>query len=88
MKSITYFYLKGCPYCAKADQMLAQLKEEKPEYNKLEIHYIDENSNPEYCDLMDYMYVPCFYVDGVNCLEGRTVTKEQIGAVLDKALED
>ena len=88
MKSITYFYLGGCPYCAKADELLAQILEEKPEYKKLKIHYIDENTNPEYCDLMDYMYVPCFYVDGINTLEGRTVTKEQIESVLKKALED
>lgn len=88
MKSITYFYLEGCPHCAKADELLAQLKEENPEYSKLEIHYINENTNAEYCDLMDYLYVPCFYVDGVNCLEGYRITKEQLQAVLDKALED
>ena len=88
MKSITYFYLEGCPHCAKADRMLAQLKEENPEYSKLEIHYINENTNAEYCDLMDYLYVPCFYVDGVNRLEGRTLTKEQIQSVLDMALKD
>ena len=88
MKSITYFYLGGCPYCAAADELLAQLLEENPEYKKLKIHYIDENSNPEYCDLMDYMYVPCFYVDGVNSLEERRPTKEQIEAVLEKALKE
>ena len=88
MKSITYFYLGGCPNCAKAGEILAQLMEEKPEYKKLEIHYIDENTNAEYCDLMDYLYVPCFYVDGVNRLEGRPLTKEQIQSVLDMALKD
>ena len=86
MKSITYFYLQGCPICRKADGYLAQLMEENAEYKKLDIHYIDENKNPEYCDLMDYMYVPCFYVDGINRHEGK-VTKEQLQAVLDMALK-
>ncbi len=87
MKSITYFYLQGCPFCKKADGYLAELMEENPNYKKLEIHYIDENKNPEYCDLMDYYYVPCFFVDGENRREGR-LGKERIKAVLDFALED
>lgn len=86
MKSITYFYLKGCPHCKKADDMLARLMEENLQYKKLEIHYIDENANPEYCDLFDYFYVPCFYVDGVKKHEG-VAKKENIKAVLDWAME-
>ncbi len=86
MKSITYFYLQGCPHCKKADLLLSELIGENPEYKKLEIHYIDENKNPEYCDLMPYYYVPCFFVDGENRHEGK-VTKEQVKAVLDFALE-
>ncbi len=86
MKPITYFYLQGCPHCAKADAFLRELLEENPKYKNLEIHYIDENKNPEYCDLMDYFYVPCFYVDGVNRHEGR-VTKEDVQKVLDFAME-
>lgn len=85
MKSITYFYLKGCPHCKKADDILKELMDENPQYKQLEIHYIDENANPEYCDLMDYYYVPCFYIDGVNRHEGR-VTKEIVQKVLDEAM--
>ena len=47
--------------------------------------YIDENANPEYCDLMPYYYVPCFFIDGVNKHEGR-VTKEIVQKVLDEAM--
>ena len=86
MKSITYFYLEGCPHCRKADGLLEQLMEENPKYRQLEIHYIDENKNPEYCDLMDYFYVPCFFVDGENRHEGR-ITKEKLQEVLDFASE-
>ncbi|MBQ5326103.1 MAG: thioredoxin family protein [Oscillospiraceae bacterium] len=86
MKSITYFYLKGSPECKNADEILAQLLKENPEYSRLEIHYIDENTNPEYCDLMDYLYVPCFYVDGINRHEGK-VTKETVRQILELAME-
>ena len=86
MKSITYFYLKGCPDCKNASDMLAQLLEENPQYKNLEIHYIEESANMEYCYMMDYYYVPCFFVDGVNRHEGK-LTKEKLMQVLDLALE-
>ena len=57
MKSITYFYLKGCPHCKKADAILKELMEENPQYNQLKIHYIEETENMEYCDMMAYYYV-------------------------------
>ena len=86
MKSITYFYLRGCPFCKKADAILKELMEEKPQYKNLEIHYIEETENMEYCDMMDYYYVPCFFVDGVNRHEGK-VTKEIVQKILDEAME-
>ncbi len=86
MKSITYFYLRGCPFCKKADAILKELMEENPQYRNLEIHHIEETENMEYCDLMDYYYVPCFFVDGVNRHEGK-VTKEIVQKILDEAME-
>ena len=86
MKSITYFYLRGCPFCKKADAMLKELLEENPQYRNLEIHHIEETENMEYCDLMDYYYVPCFFVDGVNRHEGK-VTKEIVQKILGEAME-
>ena len=85
MKSITYFYLKGCPFCKKADDLLKELLEENPQYKQLKIHYIEETENMEYCDLMDYFYVPCFYIDGVNRHEGK-ITKEALQKILDEAM--
>lgn len=85
MKSITYFYLNGCPFCKKADDMLQELMEENPQYKQLKIHYIEETENMEYCDLMDYFYVPCFFVDGVNRHEGKA-TKETLQKILDEAM--
>ena len=85
MKKIDYFYLKGCPYCKKADEMLEQLLEENPQYKKLEIYRIEESTNMEYCSMMDYFYVPCFFVDGINRHEGK-VTNEALQKVLDEAM--
>lgn len=86
MKSITYFYLDGCPYCRRADKMLEKLIASTAEYAHLEIHRIDENKNAEYADLFDYFYVPCFYVDGVKMHEG-IATEEKIKAILDAAVK-
>ena len=86
MKSITYFYLKGCPHCKKADGILKELMEENPQYSQLKIHYIEETENMEYCDMMAYYYVPCFFVDGVNRHEGK-VTKEIVQKILDEAMK-
>ncbi len=86
MKSITYFYLNGCPYCKKASQYLSELMEENPQYKNIEIHHIEETENMEYCDLMDYFYVPCFFIDGVNRHEGK-VTKEIVQRILNEAME-
>lgn len=86
MKDIMYFYLRGCPYCHKADDMLAQLLSENEEYKKLRISKIEESTNAEVADLFDYYYVPCLYVDGEKKHEG-VATKEKLKAVLDFALE-
>jgi glutaredoxin len=32
MKEITYFYLKGCPYCPKADVLIERLVQENPRF--------------------------------------------------------
>ena len=86
MKSITYFYLKGDSGCRQADELLAGLMKENPRYANLEIHYIEESANMEYCAMMGYFYVPCFFVDGINRHEGR-ITQEKLKQILDSAME-
>ena len=38
MKEITYFYLTGCPYCRMADEMIAELVKETPEFADITIN--------------------------------------------------
>ena len=42
MKQIDYFYLAHCPHCKKADQMIADLQAQHPEYRNIEIAKIYE----------------------------------------------
>ncbi|MEG1781756.1 MAG: thioredoxin family protein [Oscillospiraceae bacterium] len=86
MKDIMYFYLRGCPYCHKADAMVAELIAEDERYRQIRISAIEESANMAVADLFDYYYVPCFYVDGIKKHEG-VPTKEKIRAVLDEALK-
>ncbi|MBF1027700.1 MAG: glutaredoxin, partial [Lachnospiraceae bacterium] len=54
MKELTWFYMKGCPYCAQAGRALEELKKGNPSYENVSIHQIDENAEPETADKYDY----------------------------------
>ena len=87
MKQIDYFYLAHCPHCKKADQMIADLKAEHPEYCNIEIAKIEERQNPLIAEKFDYFYVPCMFIEGKKIHEG-VPTVEKIEAVLKAAMED
>lgn len=86
MKQLRMFYLSDCPFCKKAEGFLKELVTENPEYGKMEIERIEESQHPEIADLMDYYFVPTYYMDGEKLHEG-IITKEKLKEVLDKALE-
>ena len=86
MSKITFFYLKHCPHCKKADRMIAQLCKEHPEYKEVEIAKVEERENPLIADKFDYFYVPCFFINGEKVLEG-VPTLEGVENALKKALE-
>ncbi len=86
MKEIIYFYLKNCPYCRMADDMIAELVDENPEFADIPIKKIEESENPEIADKYDYYYVPCFWIGSHKLHEG-VPTKEKIRNVLAAALE-
>lgn len=83
---VVMFYLKNCPYCKRADMYIQQLCWENPKYKQIEIARIDEKENPLHAAKYDYFYVPCFYINEVKQFEG-AASKEDVKAVLDKALE-
>ncbi len=81
MKEITYFYLAGCPFCRKADKLIAELIEENPELAGIPITKIEETQNAEIAETYDYFYVPCLWIGKKKLHEG-AATKEQIRKVL------
>ena len=74
-----------CPHCQKAISLVAELKEENPQYSGIEITMIDEKLNAEEAEKYDYYYVPTYFVDGVKIHEGK-VEKEDIERVLQAAI--
>ncbi len=69
------FTSSWCPYCQKANRYIKQLIEDHPEYQKIELAFIDENKEAKVAAQYDYYYVPTFYVDGVKVHEGPTTEK-------------
>lgn len=64
MKELKIFYLENCPYCRKAKDALNELKTEDPDYEKVNIKWIEETRSPELADSYDYYRVPSiFYGD-------------------------
>ena len=61
MEKLTVFYLDGCPYCRNARKAFGELAEEKPEYGKVSVEWVEENQHPEIVEGHDYYYVPTIY---------------------------
>lgn len=85
MKKVKMMYLKTCPHCKKAFQMVEELKEKYPELRVVEIETIEENDEAQKTEGYDYWYVPTYFVDDVKFLEG-IPTIEQVEAVLRAAM--
>ena len=86
MKEITYFYLKHCPHCRKADEIIETLKTEHPEYAGIPITKIDEQKESEIADQYEYFYVPCLWIGDRKIHEG-VPTTEKIETALRLAME-
>ena len=91
MKSITYFYLAGCPYCRHADRAIEELTAENPEYGKVPVEKINEALHPMLVAKYDYYYVPTMFVDGTKAYEadpgqGYEEIKEKVREVFELAL--
>lgn len=87
MKEITHFYLKGCPHCRKADELIAELADENPQFGDIPINKIEERENPEIANTYDYYYVPCLWIGNRKLHEG-VPTKEKIRKAIEAALEE
>lgn len=82
---LTYFYLKSCPYCRRADEMIARLMQEEPAFREVETEKIEETEHPEIAETYDYWYVPCFFLGKEKLMEG-VPTEEKIRTAFARAL--
>ena len=86
MKEITYFYLKNCPYCRQADQMIQNLLMREPRFSAISIKKIEEREHADIADQYDYYFVPCFYIGEKKMMEG-VPTPEKVRETLLSALD-
>lgn len=86
MKKITMFMFASCPHCQRALALMAQLKEEHPNYAQIPFEMVDEQLDPVRAEQYDYWYVPSYFVGDEKLHEG-TATKEQIQNVFEAALQ-
>ena len=85
MKPIVMIILENCPHCKNARRWMEELKQEKPQYQVLQVEMIDEKLHPEVIQTYSYYYVPTYYVDGIKVHEG-VPTKEIVCSVFEQAL--
>ena len=87
MKDLLYFYLRGCPHCKKADQYIAELVAENPDFAAVNITKVEEWQNASLAREYHYHYVPCLWIGNEKLHEG-VPTKEKIRACLAAAVKE
>lgn len=92
MKKVTYFHLPTCPYCIRADKILAELIAERPEFAAVEFERINEMEQPELADQYDYYANPSMFIGKEKIYECRLFespdeTRRHVLEVLERAME-
>lgn len=85
MEKITMFYLKSCPHCHRAFELIDELIAEHPEYKEVVLDLIEENEEPDKAKGYDYWYVPTLFVDDEKIMEG-VPKKSQVEEAFQVAL--
>ena len=85
---ITEFVLAGCPYCAQARELIAELRAERPELYAVKIDVVDESVESELADRYDYYRVPSFFIGErklyeANPLWSRAEAKRRLREMFD-----
>ena len=93
MKNVEIFILSACPYCVKAKNAVAALKNESENYARVPVKWINESKEADYANEHDYYYVPSVYYEGKKYFEahpGDSLEKIKGGikAAFDKAVYD
>ena len=91
MKEIEIFYLSSCPYCRNARKAIAELCEEKPAYDSLQLKWIEESEQPAIAEQYDYYSVPSLFYKGEKLYEAHfthsyDVIKEHIRGAFEQVL--
>ena len=91
MKEIEIFYLSSCPYCRNARKAIAELCEEKPAYDSLQLKWIEESEQPAIAEQYDYYSVPSLFYKGEKLYEAHfthsyDVIKEHIRSAFEQVL--
>ncbi len=87
MKKVTFFYVKGCPYCAQARKAREELIAENPEYGKVEFEELDEGIHADIADQYDYWATPAMFIDREKLYESHIGEKyEEAKANVRKVL--
>ena len=84
MKELTYFKLKNCPYCIRANKYLDELMQED-RYKDIQIRHVDEQVEVEFANSYDYYLVPSFFLEDRKLFEG-IMTKDDVRMVLEEVL--
>nr|WP_162990802.1 thioredoxin family protein [Maliibacterium massiliense] len=81
-------YIRGdyCPYCKRADTILAKLRKQNKAYAAVPIRIIDEVTQQEEADRYGYRVVPSFVING-RLFWGGVPTEDILRKVLEAALE-
>ncbi|MGI6262539.1 MAG: glutaredoxin [Succiniclasticum sp.] len=92
MKHITFFHLYQCPYCRKAEQAFAELKQENAAYAGVVVDAYEETEHPDIVSKYDFYYAPTLYVGEKKIYEAHPgddyeTIKANVKKALDAALE-
>lgn len=89
MKKVYMMVTDWCPHCKRAKNWMEELKQEHPEFQKVDVEIIDEEKQEELLKQhnFNYYYVPTYYVEGDRVHEG-VPTKEIVQQVFEKALAE
>lgn len=91
MKTITAFYLNGCPYCRNARAAIQELIEENPVYGTVPVEWYEETEHPDVVKGHSYYYVPSMFIGTERFYEAQPgqsydEIKGHVRAVLDQAI--
>lgn len=88
MQHITFFYLHQCPYCCKAEQAFAELRQENAAYAGVIVDAYEETEHPEIVSKYDFYYAPTLYVGEEKIYEAHPGDDDaKIKANVKKALD-